>query len=138
MLTSAVLFVAYGAVVPGGAAIHVNGFETTAVPQGGIWSLLSVLVVLMILLPGLAVAVRRLHDIDRSGLWLALPLGPIIFWAVALVGGFSSEVLYRLVMIALVVAPIALLGMLGWPGTAGPNRFGPDPKDQKSETAASV
>jgi len=52
-------------------------------------------------LPGLAVAVRRLHDIDRTGWWI---------------------------LIALTV--IGLFVLIYWfcqPGTAGPNRFGPDP-----------
>lgn len=62
------------------------------------------LYVLAILIPSLAVQVRRLHDQDKSG-WLLL-LGLIPF-----VGGF-----------------IILVFML-LPGTRGPNRFGPDPKN---------
>ncbi len=53
------------------------------------------------LLPSLAVAVRRLHDIDRTGWWI---------------------------LIAFTVIGIILL--IVWfcqRGTAGPNRFGPDP-----------
>jgi uncharacterized membrane protein YhaH (DUF805 family) len=33
---------------------------------------------LAVLLPGIAVAVRRLHDIDRSGWWLLLGLIPVV------------------------------------------------------------
>ncbi len=33
---------------------------------------------LALLLPGLAVAVRRLHDTGRSGLWLLLGLVPVV------------------------------------------------------------
>jgi uncharacterized membrane protein YhaH (DUF805 family) len=40
---------------------------------------------LAILLPDLAVAVRRLHDFDRSGWWLLLGLIPIIGWIVLLI-----------------------------------------------------
>ncbi|MDA7946808.1 MAG: DUF805 domain-containing protein [Hyphomicrobiaceae bacterium] len=49
---------------------------------------LSIIVGLALLLPGLAVAVRRLHDIDRSGWWMLIALIPIIglivliYWAV--------------------------------------------------------
>jgi uncharacterized membrane protein YhaH (DUF805 family) len=50
-------------------------------------------------LPGLAVAVRRLHDTDRSGWWIFLFLIPLI-GAIVLIIWFSS------------------------PGTDGPNRFG--------------
>lgn len=57
---------------------------------------------LALVLPSLAVSVRRLHDSDRSGWWLLLNLIPF--------GG-------------LVILVFSLLD-----GTAGPNRHGPDPK----------
>ena len=55
-------------------------------------------------IPGLAVAVRRLHDQDRSGWLLLLVLIPILGW-------------------------FALLVLMCLDGTPGPNRFGPDPKN---------
>ncbi len=58
---------------------------------------------LAVLLPGLAVAVRRLHDTDRSGWWLLISLVPLI-------GG------------------IVLLVFLCLEGTRGSNKFGADPK----------
>jgi uncharacterized membrane protein YhaH (DUF805 family) len=61
------------------------------------------LVWLALVLPTLAVMVRRLHDEDRSGFFWFLGLIP-------LVGGIIMIVLYAL------------------PGTAGPNGFGPDPR----------
>ena len=61
------------------------------------------------LVPGLAVAVRRLHDTDRSA-WN-------VFWGlVPLIGGFI------------------LLYFLVSDGTPGPNRFGDDPKDRATPT----
>jgi uncharacterized membrane protein YhaH (DUF805 family) len=45
---------------------------------GGIYSL-------GVLIPSLAVAVRRLHDTDRSGWWLLVGLIPILGWIVLLV-----------------------------------------------------
>ena len=49
---------------------------------------LSVLLSLALLIPGLAVGVRRLHDTSRSGWWMFIALVPIIgvivlivFWA---------------------------------------------------------
>lgn len=53
----------------------------------------------IILLPSLAIGVRRLHDIDRSGWWYLIVFTiigiiPLIYWACQ-------------------------------PGTPGPNRFGP-------------
>jgi uncharacterized membrane protein YhaH (DUF805 family) len=54
------------------------------------------------LLPGIAVAARRLHDVDRTGWWLLLNFIPLIGWIVLIVW-FCSR------------------------GTDGPNRFGADP-----------
>jgi uncharacterized membrane protein YhaH (DUF805 family) len=56
---------------------------------------------LALILPSLAVSVRRLHDLDRTGWWLLLALTGI--------GG------------------IVLLVWFCMRGTIGANRFGPDP-----------
>lgn len=63
-------------------------------PLSTIWSL-------AVFLPGLAVAIRRLHDLDRSGWWTLLVLTGI--GAILLIIWFCMR------------------------GTAGKNRFGPDP-----------
>jgi uncharacterized membrane protein YhaH (DUF805 family) len=55
-------------------------------------------------IPGLAVAVRRLHDQDRTGWLLLLVLIPLFGW-------------------------FAVLVLMCLDGTPGPNRFGPDPKN---------
>ena len=57
---------------------------------------------LLLLIPSLTVAIRRLHDRNMSGWWLLLAFIPNI-------GQLALFVLYAL------------------PGTTGPNRFGPDP-----------
>lgn len=59
---------------------------------------------LALLVPTLAVAWRRLHDIDRSGAWNLLAFIPVIGWIVLLVFNVTDS-------------------------TAGPNRFGPSPKE---------
>lgn len=64
-----------------------------------------------ILIPSIAVQVRRLHDRDMSGWWL---LGAYVLSLVPVIGFLAS---------------IALLVVFVLPGTPGPNRFGPDPKD---------
>ena len=63
----------------------------------------SILVSLLLILPSLAVTVRRLHDSDRSGAWVFINFVPLI-------GG--------LVMLVLMLLD----------GTEGPNHYGPDPK----------
>ena len=64
---------------------------------------------LAILIPSIAVAVRRLHDRNMSGWWY---LGFIVLSAIPFVG---------------VVASIAMLVIFCLKGTDGDNRFGPDP-----------
>ncbi|HET9640323.1 MAG TPA: DUF805 domain-containing protein [Allosphingosinicella sp.] len=91
-------------------------------------SLFGSIVLVTLVVPGLAVAVRRLHDSGRAGWWLALPAAPILFWIVALIGGFSSPGLFKPVLVAILVTPLVILVLMCLPGTRGPNRFGPDPK----------
>ncbi len=71
----------------------------------------SILVGLGLFLPGLAVAVRRLHDTGRSGWWILIGLIPII--------GF-----------------IVLLIFLVQGSDAGDNEHGPPPADQGGAAAA--
>ena len=99
---------------------------------------------LALVVPGLAVTVRRLHDVGRSGWWALLPwaLG-VPFWIVVVVGvmtlsgdvarpwlsgGLGMALLYG--GAALVAAcSLLLLYWLTRPGTPGPNIHGPDPAE---------
>ena len=75
--------------------------------------LLSSLFGLAMIIPGLAVSVRRLHDTGRSGLWLLIGFVPFIGWAV---------LLYFMVI----------------EGTRGANQYGPDPKGMGGDAAPST
>ena len=66
-----------------------------------IGSILSAIFGLAILLPGLSVTVRRLHDTDRSGWWYWIALIPLV-GIILLIVWFCTR------------------------GTRGPNRFGPE------------
>ncbi|QMW23810.1 DUF805 domain-containing protein [Sandaracinobacteroides saxicola] len=70
---------------------------------GGVFIALVGILALAFFIPSLAVAVRRLHDTDRSGWWYLIGLVPLI-------------------------GSIVLLVFFVLDGTPGPNRFGDDPK----------
>jgi uncharacterized membrane protein YhaH (DUF805 family) len=44
-------------------------------------AILSGLYILALLLPTLGVGIRRMHDTGRSGWWVLLPIGNLVFWA---------------------------------------------------------
>ena len=75
--------------------------DGTLFPNSDI-SPIGTLVSLSLLLPSLAVGVRRLHDIDRSGWWLLISFVPFAGFVVLLVF-FCQE------------------------GNSGPNQYGPNP-----------
>ncbi len=57
---------------------------------------------LVTIIPNIAIAIRRLHDLDRTGWWILLGFIPLIGWLILFIW-FCLK------------------------GTDGPNRFGPDP-----------
>lgn len=65
---------------------------------------LSLLFMMAILVPSIAVGVRRLHDTNRSGRWMLIGLIPI-------------------------VGSIVLLVFFVLESTGGSNEYGPDPLD---------
>ena len=73
----------------------------------------SLFISLAITVPSIAVGVRRLHDIDKSGWWLLLYFILIVGW-------------------------IPLLVWAARTGTMGPNRFGDDPKQIDYTTEKSI
>jgi uncharacterized membrane protein YhaH (DUF805 family) len=61
------------------AAGYVDGALTTRFgPPQYMFGIISLLYGLMVLIPGLAVAVRRLHDVGKSGWWFLIGLIPFI------------------------------------------------------------
>jgi uncharacterized membrane protein YhaH (DUF805 family) len=65
--------------------------------------ILSLIYGLGVLIPGIAVGIRRLHDTDKSGWWLLIGLIPLV-GAIVLIVFFATE------------------------GTRQPNQWGPSPK----------
>jgi uncharacterized membrane protein YhaH (DUF805 family) len=95
---------------------------------------LTGLLSLALLLPSLGIAVRRLHDIGKSGWWVLLAAVPAVLMVVLtalaiMTGSIGSLFLTATLLPLLCLAAAALL--IYWyaqPGVAGPNEYGPDPK----------
>ncbi|PHS76608.1 MAG: DUF805 domain-containing protein [Robiginitomaculum sp.] len=97
-----------------------GGLENDPMAMYGAFFSLSglpiILFALVNFIPGIALAVRRIHDFDRTG-WL-----------------------YLIVIFGGMIPIIGMLVSLGWlivnffKGTTGPNRFGDDPLDPISDT----
>ena len=78
---------------------NIIGTTYGAANQGVLNSIYS----LAVLIPSIAVGVRRMHDTNRSGWWLLINLIPCVGWIIFIV--FAAQ-----------------------EGVAGDNQYGPDPK----------
>ena len=112
-------------------------------------NILGGLVGLVFLLPNIAVSVRRLHDINKTGLWflwwfLMLIGAAIVMLIGGLIFGFMSESAatggWVFLVIGLILGAIGYLAIFIWwitwfvqQGDTGPNNYGPDPRDDSQE-----
>jgi len=84
--------------------INVALWILSAVPiLGWLFRIIAWLFSLAIIIPNLAIGVRRLHDTNRKGLWILLALIPLVGWIILIVWAATE-------------------------GTHGSNNYGPDPK----------
>ena len=112
------------------------------------------LIGLALFIPSLAVGVRRLHDINRTGWWLIMPyvvmiIGFVAFFIICGAMIFSAaqhhtgdmspsqgahaalEIvasIFLCIVLPILIAWIVMLAFFVTDGTKGPNRFGSDPK----------
>ena len=101
-LATIAMFVVFALI--GAAASGADGGGTATSIFAGTFGIILILAIFAIIVPSIAVQVRRFHDQDMSG------------WFVLL--GFIPG-----------VGGIITLVFMCIEGTAGPNRFGPDPKN---------
>lgn len=127
-------------------ATLIGGFIADGVDAAVGTEVVSLIVSLALLIPWVAVSVRRLHDIDRSGWWMMILLLPFLALVVAfaLDPATSSETFAGMPgavvagLIGVLIAGITLLIFMVTAGTEGPNEYGPDPygPDQLEEVFA--
>ena len=121
-----------------GSSMMTAGDPSALMAVGGVamilW-LLMMLFFLAILIPDIAVTVRRLHDTERTGWWILAPLAPYLLVIVGGVMAASSPeapgmggVLALIGMVGVFGLALTLLVFYFLEGTRGPNKYGPDPK----------
>ncbi|WP_423604022.1 DUF805 domain-containing protein [Sphingomonas sp. MS122] len=141
-LVSIVLTIVDGMLGLGGSATGDADLTDTSAGAAAAFSggWLTNIFALATLIPSIAVSVRRLHDLDRTGWWILLPLAPYLLGIVLMIGGMAQAMngggiggMAGIAMLLFGVTLITAILLLVWycmPGTAGPNRFGEDPKSQ--------
>jgi uncharacterized membrane protein YhaH (DUF805 family) len=102
---------------------YLDSLNTPVVPVAAGMGMIELVISLVLLLPFVAVGVRRLHDTGRGGWWMLLLYLPYLSGVAAM----GNEQLGLLCAGGLVVGAFALFALLLLPGEAGANRFGNDP-----------
>ncbi len=99
----------------------------------GFYGPLRALLWLATIVPSIAVGVRRLHDTDRTGWWVLLPIVPYVLAMIlggpAMLGGGLAAGLGIAALFGFVgfICAIVLLVFMVLPGTPGDNRYGSNP-----------
>ena len=109
---------------------------------------LTLLLIVATFLPTLAVQVRRLHDTNRSGLWLLAFYVPYLAMlammpsfgdpAAGAAPDLGSAAIVGILGLVVLAIGIVLLVFYLLGGTKGPNRFGPDPYGGEGEAVAAA
>ena len=106
------------------AAFAVSFMIAIATMSTLVW-ILVVVIFVVVSISGIAVGSKRLHDRDKSAWWLALfYLAPAVLGAIGDAAG-GAGVIFHVISFGISIWAFIELGILR--GTAGPNRFGPDP-----------
>lgn len=118
---------------------NVVGLDGMVGPYGPI----SLILMLGLLVPGLAVTVRRLHDTDRSGCWVLVAVVPYFILGVmagmaTAAGSMAGLAGVGLLGLVAMAGVIVLLVFMVLQGTRGSNRYGPDPYGGGSGATAAV
>jgi uncharacterized membrane protein YhaH (DUF805 family) len=95
---------------------------------------LGLIQTIALIVPGAAVTVRRLHDLDRTGWWFLLNLWGYFFVLTESVQQTMKVVIERLptgvgfvLILGTLAGAVILFVFLITPGTDGPNDYGSDP-----------
>jgi uncharacterized membrane protein YhaH (DUF805 family) len=118
-----IVLLALGFIMVGNSLLETGGEDAEDIVAGlvskGIGYVLIVIVVYIpLVISGIFVGIKRLHDRDKSGWWL------LVFYLLPVILSGHGAIL-SLVSLAVSIWGVVELGILR--GTAGPNKYGPDP-----------
>jgi uncharacterized membrane protein YhaH (DUF805 family) len=91
---------------------------------------------LLVFIPSLAVAVRRLHDVGKSGWLLLIIYGLLFAFVIAMfltglgmgMAGGDFSMAFIIPLLGIIALGIWMLILFFTEGDRGPNKYGPDPK----------
>jgi uncharacterized membrane protein YhaH (DUF805 family) len=118
------LLIVVGIVI--GIVEGITGLRGMVGPYGPISALFG----LATFIPSLAVGVRRLHDTNRSGLWLLIGYGPLLL----MIAGMLQFTM--ILSVVALIGFVVLLVFMVLEGNRGPNQYGADPKGGEGAAAA--
>ena len=94
---------------------------------GAVAILFIALIVIPMIVSGIFIGIKRLHDRNKSGWWIVLfYLGPVVTEAIGQNAG-SPTVAFVMSVASFVIAIWALVELGFLRGTIGANQYGPDP-----------
>ena len=98
----------------------------------------GIVVSIAIFIACVSLVIRRLHDLNLSGIWYFVILG--IGVTSSLLDQIFGELapISSVVIFLNVISIIIFLVLLFWPGTRGPNNYGNDPKGNNSNYVDAV
>ena len=126
------IYLIIGAVAFGILFALVGSHSTSTLPLAII---LTVVGYIILLASGLSVAVKRLHDRDKSGWWILIfYILPAVLNAIARGMAHGSGAGFGLVLslVALAISIWAFVELGCLRGTVGPNQYGPDPLEGRA------
>ena len=113
---------------------EVDDMELVRATLGSPFLYLYLLYYLAVLIPSIAVTVRRLHDIGRSGFWYFLFVGGSLLGSIGSMFQETNTGLTILFYCASLAICIIFLVWMFTDSNYGPNKWGPNPKGEGNPT----
>jgi uncharacterized membrane protein YhaH (DUF805 family) len=112
------------------------GFDNVGDDTFALVALFLWLAYFVLLVPHIAVAVRRLHDVNMRGWWLLVLLSAPVAALALPSAGNSGELWQNGIRFLYLIAGLWLLILFSMKGTEGDNRFGRDPLGTNKDVLA--